>query len=1753
MARVFKTPQYIEAHHLLERVAVASDDDLARFSEWDGFQRDIAVRLAYGDDEIAEALIGSGRSEQRLRSFALACRSIRCDRESFPILWGYHAAMYLWHRVVSRFCPGSCIWTSDALSCAEEASVMAAMGMVAGFQTGSVSLSHTSRLSASAIKDALGRNAAAVLSVPDLLRSEMAYVELRKAFDRIDDEDFDRSSIRIPQGGSSWHGAMGLTEVYWVAGMAVVVADGCLVMVNEAVRSAVADTVWSSILWRIHSEIGDQCAECPVNAARATHDYVVAAVRSRRHKRESTETLAAQMKAAYSSRMALLTLDDETPSDLALLQSSALSEAADALRCSEEPYTECLKAMCDKCAMNYGTAWNLLPAPDASIASLDKAIREKYNAPRGVNDHTWDAFMSYARGAISATYLMSRRDELHANEVTMSDGTLASDHEWAVSCLSGTLEYPPAGGTAFIERVLPWSEVMEDWHLRADDVTHVSCSLDGFVHGRVAVKRELEWVCDNGSRFSNGWKPARVREAWRAGHIPGDRVLYTAAKSENTKYGAKIRETMSGDDVMRAVLSEIDENMSHLATYVDGVAMRAPPYAVEAKMSAIVRDEASIKLSLDVSGWSPNMIRTKEMAFIDMLMSFFKIPAEQTASCVFKNTWVVSTRGAYFAKWEATDGSIQGFFGTADTILHSMMAQWCMRQCKTRGVFPEAATMKKVCLIDDIVMSFNGANVGDQELIKMVSEEYKALGFEADAVKTIASRTHCHFLNRIYSIRGEILTFAKIMAKADREHERLWVPFEAEVESIFGAFKGAADRGMAVWEAYSMACWRTVWRARFVSRSAVESDRRFAYWGAFLPVNLGGWGVPSVTSWLTNSVTDAMTQGLCAIGVIQRHVGHSGEFKREMDALITAALTQDLSPQTDWLYIQNHRAPRAASMERPMSHVDRLVARLADTSVRDPAMRQLLSLPTSQAYEDSVVQVVSQITWQSDILVEFMESLPHAASITILGKLASCKWFLRRAPLAMRNVMRANFTRANRRSVSAFTQVEPNRSLKVSIDSTASEWVEALRSRSPCSSRICIVDHVRPTVTDVLANAGTAAAHIEVYAPASPFDAPKPGGSVLKKTYAAPRVAVVGSDGLKMSSILGRAFHRASIAMAAAECMLYPAEQLRDAWCAAWGLPNELRWPALGTDSSNTARMMTTSRCRAFATSCNVNLSSQTSVDMHKYLSVAEHVSMTTPHSLVLTTCKLMSVVACEMGEFDGTRGAAQRRYVMRKNALSVRPDPVDQRSVELALPSFPMLSIPYAALAEVEVALEARQGEAGREVVAHGARGCSAPAAGAAVLARGFGMPALRALIDASSALPRATTGNADVSVRDSGARHEARWASSALAIISQAYAAAGVQPDSVHVHIRAKVVSRVWRGEMTLAGAIAECPALGLSQAALDSIIADLRSIGSPPEALASEMDALRSTTRGSIRARNAVIEMARWITMSRSREDMPEKATLFETSAHWERRSIAAAGEGEVMYAKVMSAVIYCIAMCPVRTAAAVLGACVGGVGVAWGNYTRRAVRIADAVTHFDQYANSVQLPSTDGRTLVANWHDLYIREIRIMAPIVPQSLRGEARMSAGVPTTEATVAAPSRHGQFKVSQEVEAASSLALMSCVRTYVAPEAVAERVRAIMTGQRMGEDGSREAAVAEEAETDAGYAAAERIRSLLSAGALRLADMRDSADEHAASPENLHALMNEEERVMYPLSDLSRSGLQWRLTLLEQLRHGHSGMAPDA
>lgn len=998
MARVFAVPNYLGASEgrygsLHGATGPSAAALMSEAAEWDSSAfRDIIAdefEIPAADRErVLSALDLAGDSQKARVAMARVSAVVAELAKNKTTWWDADAAYRLYERIVSGACPIRGTHDGRTRVACEFGDAIFATGVAGGYASPIAAKRVADELDVAAVTLPTGVGACRLIALSDDIRLGWAVRGAANALASPFEEVI--TTYSCGHGSSNLANSIPSLNFYTVGFLLVATDSSCVYILNRNARYNLAACLYSAAMWCIAGRMDERKGAAA--AADAGITFVVDALRSANRRGTCGAAVARAMKSSY----AVLLCDLQTSLDAAFQasQRSALVGEVEAAFPGAKHWHDTIASHDRDLRIDYGTAWNLVPPPDIDASLLVQAVKSKVNAPRTFNRTGWESFVTYSAAVISARYIHANPDlpvKWHSGRVT--------DPEWATACRTdrSAPTYPAADERDYIVDTIDWKLHLENWHHSAQDVTHVYADAAKYAKGAPRLRpdeaNELLYVLHNGAKMSSVHNPADVRIAWSHGSIPGSRVLYCSGKSENTKFGAKVRETMSADDILRECLTEIDINMATISKYAGGVAMRAGRAGTEALIENVVKEARSggILFSMDVSGWSPNMHRAGEMMFIDTLMSMFKIPTKMRASAVFRDLNVVVDKYPCHVMFPMVDGSVQGFFGTADTIMHSMLAQYVLHEAKRQKLHPDLAeaVVAKVTLIDDILFSVKNTTAPADLLLRIYKTGYADLGFEVDTVKSLVGSDTGVFLNRIYTTRGEITTSAKIFAKADREWDRNVVGIYDEVASVFAGFSGAVDRGYSALRAYRMACIRAAYRITASAHPVSLVDKAVTGMVAFLPPGLGGFGIPDISSWVTENAGGSLAAHINVVTTAMRHAATSDRRIYTLgECILHYILTEKTRSADAWAVATAPAAVCYDDFSDPMS----IFSNAITTAIRKRNLAGDIANMVTATRTDRDVRALTAIltngTFDAPLVADYMACMPDSIGAAMLSRFA---------------------------------------------------------------------------------------------------------------------------------------------------------------------------------------------------------------------------------------------------------------------------------------------------------------------------------------------------------------------------------------------------------------------------------------------------------------------------------------------------------------------------------------------------------------------------------------------------------------------------------------------------------------------------------------------------------------------------------------------------------------------------------------------
>jgi hypothetical protein len=364
---------------------------------------------------------------------------------------------------------------------------------------------------------------------------------------------------------------------------------------------------------------------------------------------------------------------------------------------------------------------------------------------------------------------------------------------------------------------------------------------------------------------------------------------------------------------------------------------------------------------------------------MDLRIGFYEVPKMVSMQGPMKDINIVMCKSGFHDSWVMEEGSVQGFFPTGDSILHSLFTQWALRQAKAAKTIHKNAVIAKATLIDNIFMAINCIGTTPVEGIKSISDSYLRLGFVTNLVKTLMSTRKGHFLNRLYCNSHEVLTSAKIFSRSNRDHERKITTIHDRIGVVFCSMWGAMDRGADPIWAYYIAHWRAVNSIMQVAGKNWKSDSLYTSAFAWLPAGLGGLGIPSFAHWASHDATSTLASGLGVLSRLAKTIKATSAKTANLvrDVLYSIAHSK-VCRKSYTAYMDDPFSVLLASIIDPVKPYMEVMKKAQAAVVSDEFFLCMMNNVYSDEYEAALEAFVKSGRYPTPIVAELTSVLPHA-------------------------------------------------------------------------------------------------------------------------------------------------------------------------------------------------------------------------------------------------------------------------------------------------------------------------------------------------------------------------------------------------------------------------------------------------------------------------------------------------------------------------------------------------------------------------------------------------------------------------------------------------------------------------------------------------------------------------------------------------------------------------------------------------------
>jgi hypothetical protein len=524
---------------------------------------------------------------------------------------------------------------------------------------------------------------------------------------------------------------------------------------------------------------------------------------------------------------------------------------------------------------------------------------------------------------------------------------------------------------------------------------------DSYFSSIDAYKAAPRYMKQNMLHILEDPEPINEERLWselRNGVISFGMHIATGIRSERHKFDGRVFFIMNTP--YKVCYSSLEQN---IRSFVEGQVGIMIGKSNKEKMEDLeqtykrrVPNTANLFISMDMDKWSPQMALRLQRLQHRFWAEVFNEKGIITLGEVIHNGTFFFRLGRTFRKYKNPGADLEGIRGTMLTYMHLCVMKLIIRTGKEKGLTKGASAF--LTLIDDGLLR-TGVPLGDNwnDRAKAFFEHmcfiYRAVGLRVSLDKTYVSRVMYVMLNEIYVLGMKIYCGLKALVKLGN-YEKGPADSFADISNAHGATAtGAVRNGCPPLLAYVIYTFECVRQMAIWAQSAMRCTNATSLALMMLvPVSLGGFGMISCLSLITNVVGSVLSRGVAFLRILAHYEPDNAQIAENL----TNQCTEELKPM-DFLRdpAQVHVVGERIRTQRVKVACLEAASRLATNKV----LRDLLSSDTDDRYiqladylraQELVTQLEVKCEWEKTkrakaeaILSKFQRSEPI---IELLGQ-----------------------------------------------------------------------------------------------------------------------------------------------------------------------------------------------------------------------------------------------------------------------------------------------------------------------------------------------------------------------------------------------------------------------------------------------------------------------------------------------------------------------------------------------------------------------------------------------------------------------------------------------------------------------------------------------------------------------------------------------------------------------------------------------
>ena len=236
----------------------------------------------------------------------------------------------------------------------------------------------------------------------------------------------------------------------------------------------------------------------------------------------------------------------------------------------------------------------------------------------------------------------------------------------------------------------------------------------------------------------------------------------------------------------------------------------------------------------------------------------------------------------------------------------------------------------------------------------------------------------------------------------------------------------------------------------------------------YAPRSLGGWGIPTLMSWLSQESKDPLSNYIYTICSLVDNLKITNP-SHVLVALATGTLNQPLKEMSFDDITGAPRSVKSATVRDPTATIMRTIKSGMKRRCKSRIFAAMLGVGSSRECKQFMLDAVKSCNWDASVLEIFGQTLPAAHAAALVDRAYKNEMVTQLFPLAVRSRLSKNLVRNNATAVAHTFYLADNSNSYVFSRQTAFDIAHGLREMYYANSRIDTHNHTLPDYTSCFA------------------------------------------------------------------------------------------------------------------------------------------------------------------------------------------------------------------------------------------------------------------------------------------------------------------------------------------------------------------------------------------------------------------------------------------------------------------------------------------------------------------------------------------------------------------------------------------------------------------------------------------------------------------------------------------------------------